>query len=63
VDDQSSKPSLLARHGITRAVIIRLLVAVSLVMIVGIRFQRTIVALVVSVVFLGVFLLLGRQAD
>jgi len=63
MDEQGRGPSFFARHGITRTVAVRLTVVVSMVMVVGIRFERTIVALTISAVFLGVFLLLGRQQD
>jgi len=63
VTEKSPARSLLARHGITRTVTLRLAFVVTLIMIIGVRFERTIVALAISGVFLAVFFLLGRPRD
>ena len=55
--------SFFARHGITRSVTLRVVFVITLIMIIGVRFERTIVALAVSGVFLAVFLLLARPRD
>jgi hypothetical protein len=63
-DGLAGRPqSFFVRHGISRTVVVRLVIAVSMLMVVGIRFERTIVALTISAVFLAVFFLLGRRHD
>ena len=61
VDEQSPKRSFLSRQGIMRTVTIRP-VFVVLVVAVGVRFERTIVALPISALFLVVCFLPGRRA-
>jgi hypothetical protein len=63
VDDQRPRESLLVRHGITRSVLLRLAFMVALVMVVGIRFERTLVAIAVCVVLLVVSFALGRSPN
>jgi hypothetical protein len=55
--------SFRTRHGITVAVVIRLAVVVSMLLVVGIRFERTIVALAVSAAFVVAFTVLGRGQE
>ncbi len=52
--------SFLERHGITWTVALRLAVVVSLLVVVGVRFERTMIALAISAVFLIVFVILGH---
>jgi hypothetical protein len=59
-EEQSHKPSLPERHRITWTVVLRLAVVVSILIVVGVRFERTIVALAISAIFLIVFVVLGR---
>ena len=63
MDDQKQRESLLVRHGITRSVLLRLGFMVALVMVVGIRFERTLVAIAVCVVLLAVSFALGRSPN
>ena len=63
VDAQEPRQSLLRRHGITRSVVVRLGVMVALVMVVGIRFERTYVAIAICAVFLAVVFALGHGPD
>lgn len=53
----------MARHGITAGVLARLGIVVSMLIVVGVRFERTIVALTISAVFVTVFTVLGRAQD
>ena len=55
-------PSFLARHGITRSAVLRLAVVVSMLIVIGVRFERTLVAIAISAVFVTVFMVLGRPA-
>jgi len=63
MDAGEPRQSLLRRHGITRSVMLRLGFMVALVMVVGIRFERTYVAIAVCAVFVAVFFALGHSAD
>jgi hypothetical protein len=56
-------PSFLIRHGITRSAVVRLAVVVSMLIVIGVRFERTIVAIAISAVFVTVFTVLGRPAS
>ena len=56
----SDRPtSFLKRHGVTRTVILRLVVVISLLLVIGIRFERTFVAVAISLALLVVFVLLS----
>ncbi len=55
--------SFQARHGITPGVAIRIATVVTLLMVVGIRFERTLVALAVSAGYVVVFTVLGRGRE
>jgi predicted ABC-type exoprotein transport system permease subunit len=61
--EQSRQRSFVTRHGITAGVAIRLATVVSVLMVVGIRFERTVIALAVSAVYVIVFTVLGRGQD
>lgn len=56
-------PSFLTRHGITRSAVLRLAVVVSMLIVIGVRFERTLVAIAISAVFVTVFMVLGRPAS
>ena len=53
----------LERHGITWTVALRLAVVVLLLVVVGVRFERTMIALAISAVFLVVFVILGHNDE
>jgi hypothetical protein len=63
MDDRRPRDSFRVRHGMTRSVLLRLGLMVALVMVVGIRFQRTFVAIAVCAVFLAVTFALGRSPN
>jgi len=63
LSERDPDPSFIERHGITAGVLVRLGFVVSILMIVGVRFERTIVALAISAVFVTVFTVLGRAKD
>ncbi len=60
---ETQKRSFVERHGITWAVALRVSIVVALLMAVGVRFERTIVALACSVGFLIVFFFVNRSPD
>jgi hypothetical protein len=57
------EPSFLERRGVTSTVALRLAVVVAMVIVIGVRFERTIVAVAISIAFLVVFVVLGRSED
>jgi hypothetical protein len=63
MNDKIPRESFRVRHGMTRSVVLRLGLMVALVMGVGIRFQRTLVAIAVCAVFLAVTFALGRSPN
>jgi len=61
--EQRQRKSFLTHHGITPGVAVRLATVVSVLMVVGIRFERTTVALAISAVYVIVFTVLGRDRE
>ncbi len=53
----------LQRHGVTWTLVIRLTVVVSVLVVVGIRFERTYIAVATSLAFVVVLVLLGRSDE
>jgi hypothetical protein len=61
--DVDRERSFLSRHGITRAVVLRLVVVIGMLVVVGVRFERTLIAVGIAAVFLVIVLLLGRGEE
>ncbi len=61
--DVDRELTFLRRHGITRAVVVRLIVVIGMLLIVGVRFERTLIAVGIAAIFLVVVLLLGRGEE
>jgi hypothetical protein len=61
--EEPHERSFLKRHGITLSVAIRLATVVSMLIVVGVRFERTIIALAISAAFVIVFTVLGRGQE
>jgi len=61
--EQRQRKSFLTHHGITAGVAVRLATVVLVLMVVGIRFERTTIALTISAAYVIVFTVLGRGRE